>query len=88
MKLYIVSRLENGLKEYGDDLYFLISEQGEVIDYHFSSSKYWARIDLYDNCLHNQKLCKEKFGENIAVLFLGLDDMTDEKLRELYENFN
>lgn len=87
MKLYIVSRTENGLRTHGDDYYHLISEEGELIDTHVSSNKYWAMSDLYTQCARNQETCKEKFGEDVQVLYLGDDDMTEAKLIELNKEF-
>lgn len=87
MKLYIVSDTESGIDNI-DWRYFLIAETGEVINQWVSSNKYWAKIDLYNRNTEIQELCKEKFGENIEVLFLGEDDMTKERLKELNKNFN
>lgn len=87
MKLYIVSHTENGMRQDGDDYYHLISEEGELIDTHVSSNKWWAMNDLYTQCVRNQETCKEKFGDDIQVLYLGDDDMTEAKLKELNKKF-
>ena len=86
MKLYVVSRLGNGLNT-GEDLYYLLTEQGELIDSWFSSSKWWAMNDLFSQNKKNKELIKEKFGHDIQVLYLGDDDMTDTKLKELNKKF-
>lgn len=89
MKLYIVSDSYNGTEDI-NGIYYLISEKGEMIDYHFCSNKNFAMDDLCNN-LNNQDLLKEKFGEGfkvLKVLYLGEDSMTKEKLIELNKNFN
>ena len=88
MKLYIVSESENGLRTHGQDYYHLISEEGELIDSHVSSSKYWTMNDLYALCVRNQETCREKFGNDVQVLYLGDDTMTEAKLIELNKKFN
>lgn len=85
MKLYIVSDTESGMDNI-DWRYFLITETGEIINQWISSNKYYAKIDLYNTEI--QELCKEKFGEDIQVLFLGEDDMTNERLKKLIKNPN
>lgn len=86
MKLYIVSDSYNGTEDI-NGIYHLISEKGEMIDYHFCSNKTFAMDDLYNNP-NKRDLLKEKFGDNFKVLYLGEDNMTKEKLIELNKNFN
>lgn len=85
MKLYVTRDIEPGTQS-GEGLYRLISEEGECINSWLSSSKYWAKIDLYD--AETQEICKEKFGDDVTVLFLGDDVMTFNQLYELAKNFN
>lgn len=88
MKLYILSHSDNGLRKDGDDYYHLVSEEGELIGTHISSSRDWAKIDLYDNNKMAQELCKEKFGDDIEIVFLGDDHMTELELIKLNGKFN
>ena len=37
--------------------------------------------------IKDKELIKEKFGHDIQVLYLGDDDMTDAKLKELNKKF-
>lgn len=85
MKLYIVSNSEDGKKSIGG-IYYLITENGEVLYSHWCSSMGYAKGDLIDNRPERIKKCKEEYGE-YQVLFLGEDDMTFEKLQELNEKF-
>ena len=52
MKLYIVSDSYDGTEDI-NGIYYLISEKGEMIDYHFCSNKNFAMDDLCNN-LNNQ----------------------------------
>lgn len=87
MKLYVASNTKSGTDNI-EGLYFLLAETGELIEKWVSSNKYYAMIDLYGRNKETQKICKEKFGDNIEVVFLGSDDMTQEKLKELNRKFN
>lgn len=86
MKLYIVSNTESG-KDNIDGIYFLISEEGEVLYDHWCSNKYFAKGDLIEQRRERIKECKEKFGE-YQVLYLGEDEITREKLTELNKKWN
>ena len=87
MKLYIVNDAE--FYTYTNKwLYFLIADTGEIINQLFARDKYCAKSSLYDHNTEIQELCKEKFGEDVQVLFLGEDDMTNERLKELTKNPN
>lgn len=86
MKLYIVSNSKSGT-DTGEGLYYLVSEEGELIDKWLSSNKYFAMTDLYTRNPRNQEYCKEKFGDDVEVLYLGQDGMTNEKLKTLNKKF-
>lgn len=81
MKLYIA-----GPENDGQGAYYLISEKGECLASHFCSNNSFAKGDLEGRRPERQKKWKEKFG-NYDILFLGEDDMTMEKIRELNEQF-
>ena len=85
MKLYVVNDSKSG-KENIDGIYYLITEEGEVLYSHWSSNKYFAIGDLIECRPERQKECKERFGE-YKVLYLGDDDMTLDKLLELNKKF-
>lgn len=90
MKLYIVAKglnKNNPNPGFTDDLYYLISEEGELIDHWISSNKYFAKKDLYIDNLENRRKCKEKFGDNIEIMYLGDDEMTDEELKRRNKEF-
>ena len=81
MKLYIVSDTESGCDNI-DGIYFLITEFGEVMDYHACSNARYAWEDLVEN---SQVL--PNLGGDIEVLFLGTDDMTSEELYRRNQEF-
>jgi hypothetical protein len=84
-KLYIVDGTGRG----GEGIYHLIADDGEHLANHFCSSAGFAKGDLESRRPERQKEWKERFGE-YQVLWLGEDDMTLEKIKELnkkwYEN--
>ena len=82
MKLYII-----GPEDDGEGVYSIVSEKGEGLASHFCSHKRFAKSDLESRRPERQKEWKKKFGD-YDVLFIGDDDMTEEKLRELNEGFN
>lgn len=85
MKFYITN---NNMPLNIDSKYYLIAETGEYIDDHVSSNKYFAMYDLYTNNIKNKERCKEiSKNSNVQILYMGDDDMTDQKLLELNNRF-
>lgn len=72
MKLYFDGKGRN-------TVYYLITEEGEVLASHFCSSEAFAEGDLYYNCPERIKEYKERFGD-VELLWVGDDDMTEEEL--------
>ena len=91
MKVYIVCP-ENppcGSNEYSTpgQYYVAVSEKGELLNAHISSTKIWAEHDLMfsgEPTLYS--ILKEQYDE-IEIIFLGEDDMTYEKLIELNKEY-
>lgn len=91
MKVYIVCP-ENppcGSNEYSapGEYYVAVSEEGELLNAHISSTKAWAEHDLLfsgEPTLYS--ILKEQYDE-IEILFLGEDNMTYERLIELNEKY-
>ena len=81
MKAYIVSNSENGMDNI-EGVYYLITEEGEVLDYHWYSNKGYAMEDLYSRRSERINEWIERFGD-FTVDYLGCDDMMMEKLIEL-----
>lgn len=81
MKAYIVSDTESGCDNI-DGRYFLVTELGELLDYHVCSNTRYAWEDLVEN---SQVL--PNLGEDIQVVFLGTDNMTNEELHRRNQEF-
>lgn len=81
MKAYIVSDTESGCDNI-DGIYFLITEFGELLDYHVCSNTRYAWEDLVEN---SQVL--PDLDEDIQVVFLGTDNMTNEELHRRNQEF-
>ena len=81
MKLYIVSDTESGCDNI-DGIYFLITEFGELLDYHVCSNTRYAWEDLVEN---SQVL--PDLDEDIQVVFHGTDNMTNEELHRRNQEF-
>lgn len=83
MKLYILGPEGNG-----EGVYYLLTEEGEVLASHFCSHIGYASGDLEANRPERQKKWEKRFGK-YKVLRLGDDEMTEEKLLELnHKNFD
>ena len=85
MKAYIISNSEDGMKDI-DGIYYLLTEEGEVLASHWCSSKSFAMGDLYGKRPERIKEYLERFGE-FTVEYLGHDDMTIERIFELNEKW-
>ena len=85
MKLYVCSNSET-MQESIDGLYFLITEEGEVLAEHWCSSKGFAKGDLYERRPERIEKYKERFGE-CECIYLGEDDMTTDRLLELNKKY-
>lgn len=85
MKLYIVSNTKTGTDNI-KGIYYLISEEGELLESKFCSNRAWAKTDLYYGNKKMKKLYREKY-EDIHIIILGKDDMTIDKLKLLNMNF-
>ena len=85
MKAYIISNSEDGIKNI-DGIYYLITEEGEVLASHWCSSKSFAMGDLYGRRPERIKEYLERFGE-FTVEYLGPDDITIERLFEVNEKW-
>ena len=81
MKLYIVTGAKNGTDSI-DGIYYLFTEEGEVLASHWCSSKGYCKSDLYSGRPERIEEYNNRFGE-VEVLFLGDDEMTVEKILEL-----
>lgn len=77
MKLYIVSYGSG--QERGEGIYYLISEEGEVLYSHYCSNAGYAKGDLIKDRPERIEECKKRFKE-YEVLFLGEDNMTMQEL--------
>ena len=82
IKFYII-----GPENKGEGLYTLVTEKGEGLASHFCSSSGFAIGDLEADRPERQKEWKKKFGK-YKVLYLGDDNMTDEKLSKLNKRFH
>ena len=78
MKLYIVSDGDRGIEDI-DGVYYLVSENGEVLYRHWCSSIFWAKDDLYFGRPERIKEC-EKRWKSVEILMLGQDKMTKNEL--------
>ena len=78
MKAYIVNGSIDGMENI-DGIYYLITEEGEVLASHWCSNKCFADGDLYSHRPERIKECTERFGE-FNVGYLGCDDMTVEEI--------
>lgn len=87
MKLYIVGPDKAGTSD-REGMYNLVSEKGELLDYHYCTNREFAKMDLYYRNEKIKKECEEKFGEDVVVLNLGDDFMTNAYLKELNGKFN
>lgn len=85
MKLYIVSNTVSGTENI-KGIYYLVTEDGELLGSKFCSNRAWAKNDLYYRNNKIKKLCREKY-EDIHIVILGKDDMTIDKLKLLNMNF-
>ena len=85
MKAYIISNSEDGIKNI-DGIYYLLTEEGEVLASHWCSSKSYAMGDLYGRRPERIEKWTERFGE-LTVDYLGCDDITMEKIMELNEKW-
>jgi hypothetical protein len=74
MKLYI-----DGPKHKKEGVYFLISEEGEVLYSHYCSNAFYAHGDLIGYRTERRKEITRRFGD-YTVLELGADEMTQEEL--------
>lgn len=84
MKAYVASSTEDGIKNI-DGVYYLITEEGEVLSSHMCSHKGFALSDLYARRPERIEEYSKRFGK-LEVSYLGEDDMTMEKLLELNKN--
>lgn len=78
MKAYIVNGSIDGMENI-DGIYYLITEEGEVLASHWCSNKCFADGDLYSRRPERIKEYTERFGE-FNVGYLGCDDMTVEEI--------
>lgn len=85
MKAYVVSNSYNGMESI-DGVYYLITEEGEVLATHWCSSKWYAIGDLYEHRPERIEEYSNRFGE-FEVLYLGDDDMTNDELHERNQRF-
>ena len=81
MKLIIYGQGEDGL-HYGDGVYGLITEYGELLATHFCSSKFFAQSDLHDRRQERIETWKVKFPEGYEVVFLDKSGFTMDQLVE------
>lgn len=77
-KLYISSKRDNR----DEGVYHLLTQEGEHLASHYCSDASFALGDLEKNRPKRQKEWRKLFGE-YEVLYLGEDDMTEDKLIEL-----
>ena len=85
LRAYIVSNSENGMDNV-NGVYYLITEKGEVLDYHWCSNKGFAMWDLYNRRPERIEEWLERFGE-LTVDYLGCDDVTMEEIMKLNEKW-
>lgn len=85
MKAYIASSSENGIDNI-DGVYYLITEEGEVLASHLCSNKSYALGDLYTHRKERIKEFEDRFG-TFSVDYLGNDEMTWEELLRRNKNF-
>ena len=77
-KLYIADKRDSGR----DGVYDLLTQDGEHLASHYCSNASFALGDLEKNRPERQEEWKKRFGD-YEVLYLGDDEMTQEKLIEL-----
>lgn len=77
MKLYII-----GPEDGGEGIYYIVTELGECLASHLCSDSCFALGDLEGNRPERKEEWKKRFG-NYEVLFIGDDEMTQDKLIEL-----
>lgn len=85
MKAYIASSSENGIDNI-DGVYFLITEEGELLASHICSNKSYALGDLYTHRKERIEKFEDKFG-TFSVDYLGNDEMTWKELLRRNEKF-
>ena len=85
MKAYIISNSENGIKNI-DGIYYLITEEGEVLASHWCSNKSFAMGDLYSRRPMRKRMWTKRFGE-LTVDYLGCDGVTMEEIMKLNEKW-
>ena len=85
MKAYIASATANGIDNI-DGVYYLITEEGEVLASHLCSNKSYALGDLYSHRKERIKSFEDRFGE-FLVDYLGNDEMTWGELLRRNEKF-
>lgn len=73
MKAYVVSNTEDGIKNI-DGIYYLITEEGEVLASHMCSHKGFALSDLYVRRPERIEKHSKRFGK-LEVSYLGEDGM-------------
>lgn len=83
MKIYIVSNTENGTDDI-NGIYFLVTEQGKLLDGIWCSEKSYAIGDSSNNEII--KKYKKQFGD-FEVIYLGEDNMTMSEILELNKKF-
>lgn len=78
MKIYIVNDSYTGTDNI-ESKYYLVTEDGEILNSWISSNKSFARYDLLDSNKELQENLTQLFGD-YKVVFLGDDCMTKEDL--------
>ena len=91
MKVYIVcpENLPCSSSEYSapGKYYVAVSERGELLNTHISSTKEWAEHDLlYSGEPTLYSILRKQYDE-IEVIFLDEDDMTYDRLIELNKEY-
>ena len=81
MNIYIINSL------YVDDLYYLISEEGEIFNKQISHNSLFAWGDLYDNQPKIKQQLIERFNNNWKVDYWNDRAISREELRKRYVNF-
>ena len=85
MKAYIASATANGIDNI-DGVYYLMTEEGEVLASHLCSNKLYALGDLYTRRKERIEKFEDRFGE-FSVDYLGNDEMTWEELLRRNKKF-
>lgn len=86
-KLYILSNSNDGTKDINGE-YMLIDDCGVILYQQHCSAKKFAKKDLIIGNSERLKSCSKRYGGNYKILFLGEDEMTAERILQIYRDYH